>query len=360
MTLTRGARITGAVLYAVLGAVVVCWIVRDVLAVDEPLELLRFWAGYADAHPGASPATTQTDAVLFAVLAVAGATVRHSTAAAATMVVTGVVAFVLRLPSVWSAGSSWMDGRYSDELRTRALVSAFVVLAAALALIVTGSAGRGQPADAYEPLPARPAQGAGVVAFLALGTAGAVSVAWEIRRLFVLPDAVYPDWFTGGDAIPVSLTGAPPGWNSVALSAACLVAAWTALFRAVHARPLGLTAGGFLLVSGALAIAQAAHHEVLEHFGELTLEYQLNVATSFLLALAGAAALLALAPRGAADDRQDPGYGGYGYPPEGYGYPPAGPAPGHGYPQPGGTGGFGPPPGAPPAPPPPGPVPPGW
>ncbi|SCM09477.1 MULTISPECIES: hypothetical protein [unclassified Streptomyces] len=161
MILTRGARTTGAVLCAVLGIVVACWIVRDLRAMGDPVDLVRHWAGYADARPAAPPVTTQTDAVLLVVYAAVLFTVARSPVAAAALVSTGVVTLALRLPSVWTVGASWTDGRYSDVLRTRALVGTFVVLAAALALIVTGAAGRRPPVDAYEPLPTRPGRGPG-------------------------------------------------------------------------------------------------------------------------------------------------------------------------------------------------------
>ncbi|WP_181493939.1 hypothetical protein [Streptomyces sp. ScaeMP-e122] len=364
MILTRGARTTGAVLCAVLGIVVACWIVRDLRAMGDPVDLVRHWAGYADARPAAPPVTTQTDAVLLVVYAAVLFTVARSPVAAAALVSTGVVTLALRLPSVWTVGASWTDGRYSDVLRTRALVGTFVVLAAALALIVTGAAGRRPPVDAYEPLPTRPGRGARAAAFVALGASAAVLVAWEVRQFVTLPSGVYPDRLVGGRAVLTGLTDAPPGWGALALAAVCLVVAWTALLGAVHSRPLGMIAGGFLLLQGSFGAARAVHHELLVHFGELQTEYRLVVATSFFQALAGAVALLALSREGLADPGgPDPVPGGYGYPPagsSGYGYPSAGPGyagpPGYGRPQPGGPGDGPPPPG----PPPPGPPPPGW
>ncbi|WP_405692660.1 hypothetical protein [Streptomyces sp. NBC_01185] len=341
MILTRGARITGAVLSAVLAAMVLGWIVRDVRAAGEPQDLLRYWAGYTGSRPEGQPATLQADAVLLVVYVCAFLAALRSSVAASTLVVTGIVTFALRLPGVWTIGGSWMDGRYGDELRTRALVGTFVALGAGLALIVTGAAGRRQPAGSHEPRPTRPGQGAGVVAFLVFGASGVVMIAWEIRQFVTLPSELYPDWFIGGRVILTGLTAAPPGWSSVALAVICLVVAWTALFRAVHARPLGMTAAGFLLVAGVCGIARAHHHRMVDHFGDLGAEQQLTVLTSVLFALAGATGLLALARRGFEDaDGRDQEYGGYGYPQtdaQGYGYPQSG-GPGYGYPQPGGPG----------------------
>ncbi|MEU9062734.1 hypothetical protein AB0D13_28690 [Streptomyces sp. NPDC048430] len=336
MILTRGARITGAVLCAVLAAVVAGWIVRDLRAVGDVAVLLRYWAGYTDGRPKALPATLQADPVLLVVYVLALIAALRSSVAASTLVATGLITLALRLPGVWTIGSSWMDGRFGDELRTRALIGTFVALAAGLALVVTGAVGRRQPEDTYEPRPTRPGRGAGVTAFLVLGTSGAVLIAWEIRQLFTLPDAIYPAWFIGGEALTLGLTATPPGWSSIALGTACLVVAWTALFRAVHARPLGMIVAGFLLVSGGCGIARVLDNGWLEHFGGEPVEQQLSMGTSFLLVFAGAAALLVLARRGfESADGQNEGYGGYGYPQTGapgYGYPQTG-APGYGYPQ---------------------------
>ncbi|MFJ8883447.1 hypothetical protein ACIRJR_08530 [Streptomyces sp. NPDC102402] len=383
MILTRGARITGAVLSAVLAAMVLGWIVRDVRAAGEPQDLLRYWAGYTGARPEGQPATLQADAVLLVAYVCAFLAALRSSVAASTLVATGVVTFALRLPGVWIIGASWTDGRYGDELRTRALIGTFVALGAGLALIVTGAAGRRQPADSYEPLPTRPGRGAGVTAFLVFGVSGAVLIAWEIRQFFTLPSELYPDWYIGGRVILTGLTAAPPGWSSAALAVICLVVAWTGLFRAVHARPLGMIAAGLLLVAGACGIARAFHHGMVDHFGDLGAEEQLTVLTSVLFALAGATGLLVLARRGFEDaDGRDQGYAGYGYPQtgaqgygypqsggpghgypqtgaQGYGYPQSG-GPGHGYPQQGGPGYGYPPGGGAGSPPPPSSPPPGW
>ncbi|MFE9821343.1 hypothetical protein ACFYSH_04075 [Streptomyces sp. NPDC005791] len=363
MILTRGARITGAVLCAVLAALVAGWIVRDLRAVGDPWVLVRHWAGYTDGRPGNPPATLQTDPVLLVVHVLALFAALRSPVAASTLVATGLVTSVLRLPGVWTIGSSWTDGRFSDELRTRALIGTFVALAAGLALVVTGAAGRRRPEGSSEPLPTRPGRRAGVTAFLALGASGTVMTAWEIRRLLALPDALRPGWYIGGELRTLGLTATPPGWSSLALAVICLVVASTALFRAVHARPLGMIAAGFLLVSGGCGIARAVHHGWLEHFGEVGTEQQLGVLTSFLLGLAGAAALLVLARGGVeSTDGRNQAYGGYGYPQggmPGHGYPPYGSTPGYGYPG-GGPHGYGYPGGGAGSPQPPASPPPGW
>ncbi|GAA2996904.1 hypothetical protein [Streptomyces fulvorobeus] len=367
MTLTRGARITGALLCCVLAVLVAGWVVRDLRAVGEPLALLRHWAGHADARQDAPPATSRSDPVLFVVYVLAAVAALRSPVAASALVATGLVTLLLRLPGVWTAGATWMDGRYADELRTRALIATFVALAAALALLVTGAAGRRQSEDPDEPGPPRPGQGACAVAFLMLGAAGAVMTAWEIRRLLTFPAGFRTDWFIGGPDVRTALTDAPPGWTNVTTAVLCLVVAVSALVHAVHSRTLGMIVAGFVATAGSTGIARALRHRLPEHFGELGTELQLTLLTWCFLAVAGAASLIALARRGFQDVPSGPrqGYGhpwtgapGYGYPragAPGYGYPPGsasarGPGPGYGYPEGGGA----------PGPPPPSSPPPGW
>ncbi|MCX4674525.1 hypothetical protein OG413_04185 [Streptomyces sp. NBC_01433] len=397
MTFTRGARITGAILCAVLALITAGWIVRDLRVTGGPAELWEYWAGYMDARAKGVPATSQGSGVLLVVYVLAAVAALRSSIAAPVLVATGVVTLAVRLPGVWITGSSWMDGSYADELRTRAMLGTFVALAAALALVVTGAAGRRPADDGGGARPVRPGRGAGVLTFLVLGATGVFYLAWEVRQAFVLPDYLYPAWYTGGEQVRVALTDAPPGWNSVVVALLCLAAAFSAAVRAVHSRPLGLIAAGFVLTSGVLGVARTVHHDLLDRFADLGTEYQLNLLTLFFSVLAGAVTLVALG-RGGVEEvpgtggqgygsggwsqgwgpgaGAGPGYGlapaqGYGQGPgqgPGYGYPPVpGQAPGHGYPQggpqssapgappaapPGGAPGYGPPPPSSP--------PPGW
>ncbi|MFF9568076.1 hypothetical protein [Streptomyces sp. NPDC014685] len=329
MILTRGARVTGAVLCAVLAVIVAGWIVRDVGAVDGPARLWRHWAGYHDARLEAPPATSAYDMVLFLVYLAAAVAALRSSVAATALVAAGAATIAVRLPGLWTIGGNGTTVRFTDDLRTRALLSAFVALAAGIALIITAGAGRRAPYDPSERLPARPGQGAGVIAFLALGAAGAVAVAWEIRQAVRFADArfdVYPDWYVGGDRVLHGLIDPPPGWFTAVLALFCLFAAVSALARAAHARPFGLIAAALLLFGGVMGVARSVHHELLERFGGLPVEEQLIVLTSFFEVAVGAGALLAMSLPGpvGVPAPPHPGYApGYGPPgPDVFGPPP--------------------------------------
>ncbi|MEU2127312.1 hypothetical protein [Streptomyces sp. NPDC018352] len=325
MILTRGARVTGAVLCAALALIVAGWVVRDVRAADGIERLWHYWAGYRDAQMTLSPATSPYDVVLFVVYVAAAVASLRSSVAAAALVATGVLTIVVRLPGLWNIGEPRMDGRFVDDLRTRALLCAFASLAAGIALIITAAAGRRAPHDLSEGAPARPGQGAGVIAFLCLGAAGAVTIAWEIRQAVRIP-YIYPDWFLGGDKIFQGLTDPPPGWFTAVLALLCLFAGVSGLPRAVHARPFGLIAAALLLGGGGVGVARSVHEELLEHFADLPVEAQLTVATGFFEVFVGVVVLLALARPGPAapPPLPDQGYGqGYGYPRPGvFGPPP--------------------------------------
>ncbi|MGW2282231.1 hypothetical protein [Streptomyces sp. NPDC001770] len=345
MTLTRGARITGTALSAVLALINIGWIVRDLRVLGGPGPLWDFWSGTPESFPTGIPATTGGTLVLLLVQLVTAFVVLRSPSAAAALVATGVATVLLRLPGVWTTNASWMGG-YSDDLRLRAMICAVLTLAAATAMIVTASAGR-RPAEEVGLLaPSRPTAGAGVVAFLALGASGAVVIAWEIRQFFVYPAELYPDWYIGGRVAGSTLVDAPGGWSTVTVALLALFAAVSAVARAVHSRPFAMVAAPFLLLSGALGIARGIRLDLFGAFSDVGLEAQLNMATWVFLPLAGLVALLVAALPGRPEAEGGPGRGwgpgtpGYGYPPPappgrapGYGYPYPSSAPGSGYPQ---------------------------
>ncbi len=343
MTLTRGARITGAVLCAVPALMAVAWIVRDFQVVDGPEMLWDIWAGAANPWGMPSLTTTATSLVLLVVHAAAAVAVLRSAQASQVLITTGIVTFAVRLPGVWTIA----DSTFPEELRDRALLTTYAALVAGLAMVVVGTAGRRPVADG-EGRPVGPGRGAGVAAFLLLGFQAVVFTGWEIRQTFVMPDGLYPAWFTGGRPMVIPLTEAPPGWINVVLILTFLVAAVGAVAGAAYARPLGLIAGGFLLSSGALGVGRGIRFELFERFTSQDIETQLNTLSFVASLIAGVAVLLLLARKGVeripAGGSPGPWGGGGPWGVQPPGYPPP-QAPGYG-PPPGG--GFGPPPSSPP------------
>ncbi|MFI8198554.1 hypothetical protein ACIF6K_18800 [Streptomyces sp. NPDC085942] len=345
MTLTRGARITGAVLCALPALVIIAWIVRDLRAAGSPEPVWEYWTGTGNLRDAMRPTTSATSFVLLVAYAVAGVAVLRS-AAASVLVVTGVLTFVLRLPGVWLIA----DAPAPEELRDRALMSTYAVLAAGLALVVVGTVGR-RPAPEGAPRPTGPGRGAGVAVFLLLGFQAALFTAWEIRQPFVFPSGLYPAWFIGGKSLALPLTEGPPGWVTAATVLVFLAAAVSAVAGAVHARPLGLFAGGFVFCSGVLGVTRMIHFDMHERFFDLAVEHQLNL-LSFVSSLLVGPVVIALLARAGADrssgglpgpwggpgpwGAQPPGVPGQQAP-----WQPPAPAPGFGPAQ---GGGFGPPP----------------
>ncbi|MET9557907.1 hypothetical protein [Streptomyces sp. NPDC006645] len=366
MIFTRGARITGAVLCAALAVVVAVWIVRDLRVTGGPVDLWWSWADRGGGGATAPPATSSLDPVLLVVYAVVAVTVVRSAVAASALLATGLLTLAVRLPSLWVLNSSWLDGRASDELRTRALLSAFGVLGAGVALLVTALAGRRPPDSPHALTPTRPTQGVSVASFLLLGAAAGIWAAWEVYWGQRLGLDGYLDRVTG-ESVLMPLLGTPPGWLNAAIALLALAAAVGALFHTPFSRPLGMVAAALLVGVGGPALARALRYELLDHFGELATIEQLSLMSLLFGLGAGCLALLALAREGE-QDVPVPGPNGpvwgppeperYGY---GYGYSAGGGqggGPGGGGP---GGGGFGPPPPPPPSPgSPPGSPPPRW
>jgi hypothetical protein len=334
VTLTRGARITGAVLCAVLALIVCAWIVRDLSTAADPLELWRFWTGSGSGRgPASAPLTTTLeDLVLFAVYVAVAIAALRSPVAAAALVAAGVVTLVVRLPGLWVLTTSRMDLRATDELRTRALYCAFAALGLGIGLIITAAAGRRQPGAYYDSYdlyaarvqtPTRPTQGVSVLAFLLLGASAGIMAAWEIYTATELGGRVYHDRFTGDESIYLPLLGTPVGWLTAVVVILGLTAAVGALFHAVFSRPLGLVVAVFLVGSGARGLDLAVRNELLSSLGDLPIREQLLVGSWLFELAAGAGLLLALLRRGenGVPARQQP-QPGYGYPHAGSSGPP--------------------------------------
>ncbi|ALC21061.1 hypothetical protein ACH46N_26560 [Streptomyces pristinaespiralis] len=371
MTLTRGARITGAALCGVLALITGAWIVRDI-SVSGGLEgLWRYWASDPRREWRiAQQATSPLDGALLAVYAGVGVAVLRSSVAASALVAAAVFTLAVRLPSLWVLTASWAYLQPTDSIRTRALFSTFAVLGLAVGLVITAVAGR-RPAEAHDdqgpraaPHRRTPAGPTVVVAWLAgalLLLEAALVTAWQLRFGYQFGPEVYLDSLVGGERVGQRLLAPPSGWLAATTVVLGLTAGVGLLARAVYSRPLGAVVAVAVLASGAVGVDAAVRLRILQHFGRAPLEYQLLVATSVFELVAGLLLIVLLTRRGesgpAGGSGATSGYGypqpapGYGYPPArpGYGYPPSAP-PGYGYPHPGSPpgspsgGGFGPPP----------------
>lgn len=345
MTLTRGARITGALLCAALALIVGGWIGRDLTTVDDPLDLWRYWTGNGSAGASAPLTTSLEDLLLFAVYVTVVVVALRSAVAAAALVAVGVITLALRLPGLCVLSSSWMGLRATDELRTRALYCAFAALGLGLGLIITAAAGRRAPGGydpyvshaahdahaAHELTPTRPTQGVSVLAFLLLGASAGILAAWEVYTATEIGGSRFLDRFTGSDTVLLPLLGTPPGWLTAVIVVLALVAAFGALFQAVFSRPLGLMMAVFLLGTGGRGVDIAVRNELVSRLGDLPTRDQLLVLSWLFELAAGVVLLMALARRGEVDEvsggapgwqqPRRPGHG-YGYPQSGGGPPP--------------------------------------
>ncbi|MFK8910183.1 hypothetical protein, partial [Streptomyces sp. YS-3] len=324
-TLTAGARLTGAVLCALLALITAAWVGRDIHAARSLADLGWFWGG-APKHGGGTPLTTGIlDPVLLLVYAVAAAVVPRSPSATAVLWCVGAVTALLRVSSLWVLHhDDWTDSTALHDLHRRALLSTFAALAAGLALVITAAVGRrpgpapgsvtGQvPGAVLGPVSgpvsgpgarARPGPGAAVTALLVLGAAGLVTVAWELYWAVNLSGEEYRARFTGAH---LPLLWMPGGWMAVVLAVIALTAAAGGPARALHVRPLGLITAAVLIAVGAEGVALAARFELLDRFGDLDTAPQLQIVTWFFQLAAGLLLVPVLARRGPGDPVDTPG-----------------------------------------------------
>jgi len=355
--LTRGARVFGALVCAVLGMISLAWIVRDLDKADKASHLWWTWSGMPFRASGSLFGSSLFDLVLLALCVVAGIAALRSPAAAGALGAVAAVTVVLRLPSLWNLNADWMQG-IPDDLKTRANLTAWAGVVLGVLLLATVAAAR-RPADGYaaapaDQPPARPGPGAAMFGALLLGASGAILGAWQIYWAQKAEWDMYKYQLTGKHSL-VTLLSPPSAWQAWALVALCLVAAAAALGRAPLSRPLGMVTAALVLATGVSTVSLYIKLEYVEHLDDLPTVGVLSVLTAFFELLVGLVALLVLARRGEADTPAPAygagGYGGYGGYDGGYAPPPAAP-PGYAPP---------PPPSAPPtAPPPPPSPPPGW
>ncbi|WFB07584.1 hypothetical protein LRS74_11365 [Streptomyces sp. LX-29] len=376
--LTRGARVFGAVVCAVLGLVSLAWIIRDLDEVEKSSQVWWTWSGLGGRFVGYGYGvlgSSLADLVIVVLCLVVGATALRSSAAAGALGTLAVVVIALRLPSLWNLNADWMDAA-PEELASRAQLTAWagVLLGAALLLTVaaarrpagpaSGPGGYGAPygppadatsygaaphgpgygggygppgADPRDEPPAPPTTGGAVTGLIFLVGAGVVLGAWQLYWAQELEWHTYKRLLSGEALLPTLL--APPlAWWEWVLVVLALFAAVAAGARSGYARPLGMIAGALLLADGISDVSAFTKADYLEHFDELGTREVLAVLTSFFELLAGLVALVALAQRAAPGGPWSSGwahaapsggaapYGGY----DGYGQP--GPAPGYGYP----------------------------
>jgi hypothetical protein len=356
--LTRGARVFGALVCAVLGMISLAWIVRDLGKADKASHLWWTWSGMPFRASGSLFGSSFVDLILLVLCVAAGIAALRSSAAAGALGTVAAVTVVLRLPSLWNLNADWMQG-IPDDLKTRADLSAWAGVVLGGLLLAAVAAAR-RPADGHPPAPdarpadqppGRPGPGAAVTGALLLAAAGAVLGAWQIYWAQKAGWDIYKHQLTGKHTL-VTLLSPPAAWEAWALVALCLAAAAAALGRAPLSRPLGMVAAVLVLAAGASEISLYLKLEYVEHLDDLPTVGVLSVLTAFFEVLVGLVALLALARRGEAD-APAPAYGAGAYGSGSYGSGSYGSgAPG--YPPP--------PPTAPPtaAPPPPPSPPPGW
>ncbi|MFG2193039.1 hypothetical protein [Streptomyces sp. NPDC048639] len=310
-TLVRGARLFGAFACALLALIELMWVIQDVTAAAEPVDVWWLWAGMPSRAEGGIWGTSLIDPVLVCVHAVVAFIALQSVAVAPGALASAAVAtMALRLPSLWMLQSDWMRV-IDDDLRSRATLTAAAGVVIGAVLLVTVVAGR-RPAD-YEPPSPRPGRGASLTACVLLATAALAGAAWQIHRAGEWGWATYRKVLVGDGPQNVYALLQPPygwlGWTVVALSLAGAVAA---LRRTTWARALGSTAAVILLARGLTGISAQQRSEMLAHLGDLPLQEQLSVATALFETLAGFLVLTVLARRG---ERLVPDAGGdaYGY-----------------------------------------------
>ncbi|MEU8760403.1 hypothetical protein [Streptomyces sp. NPDC048659] len=289
MTVTRTARLTGAALCAALALVIVVWLLSDLAAFRSPADLLWYWAGDRDFLLRRRAATSLVDPLLLLAYAATALAALRSSLAGPALAATGLTTLALRLPGLWASGVD-------------ALVTTLLTLALGAGLVVTAAAGR---RDTYEPGrpgepggPARPRRGPAVAAGALCGSAALVWTAWEVHWATALPVEFTVDRFTGGRSLLLPVLAVPPGWLAVVLILLLSAAAFSALARARHARPVGLLAGLLLAGWGTGGVATALNAGWFAAFARLEGDARLSLATSVFGVFAGAAVLVLLARPG--------------------------------------------------------------
>ncbi|MFT2019126.1 hypothetical protein ACMA1D_25275 [Streptomyces sp. 796.1] len=392
----REVRIFGALYCAVLAAVSLAWIIRDLDHVDESSDLWWHWGGLrfvVDTGLEGVPGSSTLDLLLIILYVVVGVTALNSAVAGSALVTVAVTTAVLRLPSLWNLHADWMSEEAGGGLLTKAQLGAWGAVLASIALVIAVSVTRTpggptpsgphgapprphdpprpyDPAQPYDspqahapaqpygapPLPGRPpgpapagpgfggagrgfgggGAGAGQQAFLALALVSAVLAGWEIYLAQEYGWDLYERRITGERNLG-SLLDEPSSWVVWSIVLLAAVGGLAVRNRAPDARPVAMTAAFLVLYMAVSNVSYFLKLDILDHMDEVETAGKLRFYSCFAEALAGLVVLLALAPRGPAPYAAIPA--GWGPPP---GPPPGTPGYDSGRPAPGGYGTPGP------------------
>ncbi|MGP3953377.1 hypothetical protein [Streptomyces sp. 7N604] len=308
-TLMRGARLFGAIAFALLALVELVWIIHDAHAAVETADVWWLWAGMPSRAEGGIWGTSLADPVLvcvhtgaaIAALRSASASAGGSVSAAGALGSAAVVTIALRLPSLWTLQSGWM--RVVDEdLRSRATLTAGTGVLTGVTMLVAVAAGR-RPAAGGEGRGVggvvRPGRAASVIAFLFLGVAAGAVAAWQIHWAREWGWRTYEKLLVGdGPQNVYALLQPPFGWLAWTVVLVSLAAAVAALARTAFSRPLGMTAATMLLARGLTGVSAQRRTGLPAHVWDLPVRDQLSVATAVFELLAGVVVLAALGRRG--------------------------------------------------------------
>ncbi|MFD4989719.1 hypothetical protein ACFWMQ_05650 [Streptomyces sp. NPDC058372] len=318
--LGRGGRVAGSVVSAVLAAVTLGWIVRDLARGSGPDDLWWQWAGWPGRYGLQEVAyTAGQDVLLLLVYAVVAVKVMRSASAAVMLAATGALTVALRLPAVVAlVGEPEGVELFGGPTPGALLTTAGSVLGGA-ALIVVAAAGRraAGPGEAAVP----PGRGAAGWSGVLLLVSGATMLAWPAYTVVDHGWERYAAMYLDTGSAPRSALLGGVGWQTAAVAGLALAGAAVCFRRGRGARTLGLSAA--VQIGGAQVFVLSAYlqGQVYVQFRHLDTHTQLMLVTPPVLCALAAVVLALLLPRPAA---AEPGPGGAPWQapaPEPYGAP---------------------------------------
>jgi hypothetical protein len=250
LTLTRGARLAGALVCAALAVAEVAWTAQDVVVLG-PSGLLRLWVGMTGVSQVTGPPVTSVLDPMLAVLYTAVAVAAFRSAAVGAFIAAAAVTLAVRVPSVQILGTD-INAGLADSLTRLQLTALGGLVGSGVLLVSTTFVRRGTD----RPPALRPRPVAGVLAGLLLLAIASLTTLSQLRWTDFVRGAKPPgyNWTSvnGGFAIN-SLLGPPFEWLTWAATALAVLAALTALVRVPLARPL-CSAVAWLLPFSALPV----------------------------------------------------------------------------------------------------------